>query len=147
VVEKGVHLLKEKEPEISPGSFFVLSLKICSWIVNSKAVHGSWGFWKISLSGRTLQYLVQSLVRAFAYGKREPKADCDTNRLPVPQIQELARDSEAAALPVLQASERRDPEVRGGFQGVCPNCGASGPKKEGRAGALRVWNGQRKVVA
>jgi hypothetical protein len=42
---EGFHLLKEKEPEISPGSFFVLSLKIYGWIINSKAVH-AWG-WSI----------------------------------------------------------------------------------------------------
>ena len=39
---EGFHLLKEKEPEISAGCFFVLSLKIYGWIINSKAAHG-WG--------------------------------------------------------------------------------------------------------
>lgn len=34
-------------------------------------------------------------------------------------------------------------KVRGGFQGVCPNCGATGPKRESQDEALRVWNGRR----
>jgi hypothetical protein len=33
-------------------------------------------------------------------------------------------------------------KVRGGFQGVCPNCGASGPKRESQDDALRAWNGR-----
>jgi transcriptional regulator with XRE-family HTH domain len=28
------------------------------------------------------------------------------------------------------------------FQGVCPKCGASGPKRESRQAALRAWNGR-----
>ena len=28
------------------------------------------------------------------------------------------------------------------FQGVCPKCGASGPKREGHQQALRAWNGR-----
>jgi hypothetical protein len=31
--------------------------------------------------------------------------------------------------------------VRGGFQGVCPNCGATGPKRESYGEALSAWNG------
>src|ERR1700740_391671 len=31
---------------------------------------------------------------------------------------------------------------RGGFLGVCPNCHASGPKRETHEGALRTWNGK-----
>jgi hypothetical protein len=31
---------------------------------------------------------------------------------------------------------------RGGFLGVCPNCHASGPKRETHEGALRAWNGK-----
>jgi hypothetical protein len=37
-------------------------------------------------------------------------------------------------------------EVRrksGGFAGVCPNCGASGPKRGSYDEALRAWNGRR----
>jgi hypothetical protein len=33
-------------------------------------------------------------------------------------------------------------KVRGGFLGVCPNCGATGPKREGHDEALRAWNGR-----
>ena len=33
-------------------------------------------------------------------------------------------------------------KVRGGFQGVCPNCVAVGPKRESRDDALRAWNGK-----
>jgi hypothetical protein len=29
---------------------------------------------------------------------------------------------------------------RGSFQGVCPTCGATGPKREGYGEALRAWN-------
>ena len=29
-----------------------------------------------------------------------------------------------------------------GFSGVCPNCGATGPKRESYDGALRAWNGK-----
>ena len=32
-------------------------------------------------------------------------------------------------------------KVKGRFQGVCPNCGAMGPKRESRDEALRAWNG------
>jgi transcriptional regulator with XRE-family HTH domain len=28
------------------------------------------------------------------------------------------------------------------FQGACPKCGASGPKREGHQEALRAWNGR-----
>jgi transcriptional regulator with XRE-family HTH domain len=28
------------------------------------------------------------------------------------------------------------------FQGVCPKCGATGPKREGHQEALRAWNGR-----
>jgi hypothetical protein len=31
---------------------------------------------------------------------------------------------------------------RGGFLGVCPNCGASGPKRESYDEALAAWNGK-----
>src|ERR1700756_3914888 len=31
-------------------------------------------------------------------------------------------------------------KVRGGFLGVCPNCGASGPKRESGDEALKAWN-------
>jgi hypothetical protein len=30
----------------------------------------------------------------------------------------------------------------GGFLGVCPNCGATGPKRESCDEALRAWNGK-----
>jgi hypothetical protein len=33
-------------------------------------------------------------------------------------------------------------KVRNGFQGVCPNCGATGPKQESQDEALRGWNGR-----
>jgi hypothetical protein len=33
-------------------------------------------------------------------------------------------------------------KARGGFLGVCPNCGGSGPKRESQDGALRAWNGR-----
>jgi rubrerythrin len=33
-------------------------------------------------------------------------------------------------------------KVRGGFQGVCPNCGATGPKRESYGEALMAWNGR-----
>jgi rubredoxin len=35
-------------------------------------------------------------------------------------------------------------KVRGGFQGVCPKCGASGPKQFERVAALLAWNGKAK---
>jgi len=33
-------------------------------------------------------------------------------------------------------------KARGGFQGVCPNCGATGPRRESREEALKAWNGK-----
>jgi hypothetical protein len=33
-------------------------------------------------------------------------------------------------------------KIRGGFQGVCTNCGGSGPKQVSFDEALRVWNGR-----
>jgi transcriptional regulator with XRE-family HTH domain len=30
----------------------------------------------------------------------------------------------------------------GSFQGACPKCGATGPKREGHQEALRAWNGR-----
>ena len=33
-------------------------------------------------------------------------------------------------------------KVRGGFQGVCPNCGATGPKRESQDEASKAWNGK-----
>ena len=33
-------------------------------------------------------------------------------------------------------------KVRGGFEGLCPNCGAVGPKRESQKEALRAWNGK-----
>jgi hypothetical protein len=33
-------------------------------------------------------------------------------------------------------------KARGGFLGVCPNCGATGPKRENHDEALRAWNGK-----
>jgi hypothetical protein len=33
-------------------------------------------------------------------------------------------------------------KIRGGYQGVCLNCGATGPKRESYDEALRVWNGR-----
>lgn len=33
-------------------------------------------------------------------------------------------------------------KARGGFQGICPNCGATGPKGESHDEALRAWNGR-----
>ena len=34
---------------------------------------------------------------------------------------------------------------RGGFLGVCPNCEATGPKRERYDEALRAWNGKAEV--
>ena len=34
-------------------------------------------------------------------------------------------------------------QVRTGFQGACPNCGATGSKREGYDRALLAWNGKR----
>jgi len=36
-------------------------------------------------------------------------------------------------------------KVRGGFQGVCPNCGATGPKREEHEAALLAWSGKARV--
>ena len=33
-------------------------------------------------------------------------------------------------------------KTKGGFQGVCPDCGAIGPKKESHEEALRAWYGK-----
>jgi hypothetical protein len=33
-------------------------------------------------------------------------------------------------------------KVRGAFQGVCPSCRATGPKREGYDEALMAWNGK-----
>jgi hypothetical protein len=33
-------------------------------------------------------------------------------------------------------------KVRGGFEGVCPNCGATGPRRDSQDEALRAWNGK-----
>jgi hypothetical protein len=33
-------------------------------------------------------------------------------------------------------------KIRGGYQGFCPNCGATGPKLESKTEALRIWNGR-----
>ena len=33
-------------------------------------------------------------------------------------------------------------KVRAGFQGVCPGCGAAGPKQIDREAAPRAWNGE-----
>jgi hypothetical protein len=35
-------------------------------------------------------------------------------------------------------------KARDGFKGVCPNCGATGPKRESQDEALRAWNGKNK---
>ena len=32
----------------------------------------------------------------------------------------------------------------GSFQGLCPKCGATGPKREGHQEALRAWNGRER---
>jgi hypothetical protein len=34
--------------------------------------------------------------------------------------------------------------VRGGYQGVCPTCGATGPKRESHDEGLRAWNGKER---
>jgi len=33
-------------------------------------------------------------------------------------------------------------KVRGAFQGFCPKCGATGPKRDSKDEALRAWNGR-----
>jgi hypothetical protein len=33
-------------------------------------------------------------------------------------------------------------KARGGFQGICPNCGAIGPKRADHEEALKAWNGK-----
>jgi Restriction alleviation protein Lar len=33
-------------------------------------------------------------------------------------------------------------KARGGFQGVCLNCGATGPRRKSHDEALRAWNGK-----
>jgi rubredoxin len=33
-------------------------------------------------------------------------------------------------------------KARGGVQGVCPNCGATGPRGDGHDEALKAWNGR-----
>ena len=35
-------------------------------------------------------------------------------------------------------------KVRGGFQGYCPNCAATGPKRESYDDALRAWMGSQR---
>jgi Helix-turn-helix len=38
-------------------------------------------------------------------------------------------------------------KMRGGFQGVCQNCEATGPKRESRDEALKAWNGRTELLA
>jgi hypothetical protein len=33
-------------------------------------------------------------------------------------------------------------KARGGFQGICPDCGATGPRRESHDEAVRAWNGK-----
>lgn len=44
--------------------------------------------------------------------------------------------------PFCQQAKGEMRKARGGFQGVCPNCGATGPKRESHEEALRAWNGK-----
>jgi len=44
--------------------------------------------------------------------------------------------------PFCKQSKGEIRKVRGGFQGVCPHCGATGPKRESRDEALMAWNGR-----
>ena len=44
--------------------------------------------------------------------------------------------------PFCKRAKREVRKVRGGFQGVCPNYGATGPKKDGYDRALLAWNGK-----
>jgi hypothetical protein len=64
------------------------------------------------------------------------------DRLRVPGIQELARHSEAQALPVLQASEGRDPEGQRWLSGGLPELRSDRPRRESHDEALMAWNGK-----
>ena len=44
--------------------------------------------------------------------------------------------------PFCKQAEGEIRKVKGTFQGVCPNCGATGPKRESPAEALSAWNGK-----
>jgi hypothetical protein len=57
-------------------------------------------------------------------------------------VQELARDSESAALSVLQAGKRRDPEGEEWVSGLLSSIWATGPKREDFDEALMAWNGK-----
>jgi hypothetical protein len=65
-----------------------------------------------------------------------------SNGIQILRIQELARYPQASPLPVLQAGEGRDSgKSRRAFR-VCPNCHASGSRRETNAEALPAWNGR-----
>ena len=44
--------------------------------------------------------------------------------------------------PFCKGSKGQVRRVKGGYQGVCPNCGATGPKWESYNEALMAWNGR-----
>lgn len=44
--------------------------------------------------------------------------------------------------PFCKRSKGEIRKARRVYQGVCPNCGATGPKREGYHEALKAWNGK-----
>jgi hypothetical protein len=44
--------------------------------------------------------------------------------------------------PFCKQAKGRIRRARGGFQGMCPNCEANGPRRQSYDEALRAWNGR-----
>jgi len=44
--------------------------------------------------------------------------------------------------PFCKQSKGEIRKVKGTYQGVCPNCSATGPKRESCDAALKAWNGK-----
>lgn len=65
-----------------------------------------------------------------------------TDCLPVPRIQNWRGIPKPRRCPFCKQAKGEIRRARGGFQGVCSNCGATGPKRESYDDALRVWNGK-----
>ncbi len=80
-----------------------------------------------------------------AEAKRPPQGDGirPTETVPYKIIKPIQRVRYARLCPFCRKAKGKIRKLgAASFQGVCPQCGASGPKRGGHQEALRAWNGR-----
>jgi hypothetical protein len=122
-------------------------IKIAARIGVKQATTGDWLSGRYQANAKSLAKLRRFLLRRFLDEEAKRPAQGDGIRPIEPgpfKIVKPAKQVRYARLcPFCRKARGKIRKLgAGSFQGVCPKCGATGPKRESHQAALRAWNGR-----